>query len=165
MTRDDGAALDEVHHGMSTRSRYARYFRPVDRMSDSMRGALLDIDGRRQVALVAEHASTRAQRAIGIARYVVVAPGRAEIAYEVVDAWQGRGVATRLVHELVATARRNGVEQVEASVLEENVASLAVLRRCLPQLRITPEPDALTVTARLIERDLDLDELVAQLTA
>jgi RimJ/RimL family protein N-acetyltransferase len=165
MTRDDDRALDEVHEGLSPASRRARYFRPVDRMSDAMRAALLDIDGRRQVALVAEHRSAFGPRAVGISRYVVVTPGRAELAYEVVDAWQGRGIATRLLHELITTARSNGIEHLEASVLEDNAPSLAVLRRSLPQLRITPGPDALTVTARLVEGDLAIDELLAQLTA
>lgn len=133
-TPDDGAAVEQVFAGMSQASRRLRYLVSIDRLTPSMKQALLDVDGDRHVLLVAEVGPRRSRRAVGLARYVVDGPGRAEIAYEVVDAWQGRGVGTRLLRRLVAVARERGLDVLHGSVLAENRASLALLHRVIPQL-------------------------------
>jgi RimJ/RimL family protein N-acetyltransferase len=164
MTPDDGAALDAVFAGMSSESRRMRYLRPLDRLSPSVRAALLDLDGDRHTAFVAEHGRRDRRRAVGIARYVVVGDRHAEVAYEVVDAWHGRGVGTVLLDRLLDTARRNGVRTVEASVLPENAASLGLLRRALPDLRVTWRGGILEARASLVEEPLSLTGLLDDLT-
>lgn len=69
-------------------------------------------------------------RAIGIARFVRDAdePEAAEVAFAVVDDWQGRGVGRALVSELVALARDEGIERFRASVASGNEPALALLR-------------------------------------
>ena len=56
--------------------------------------------------------------------------GVVEIGYSVVDAYQGRGVASELVRALVERAWTKGVTRVIANTLPDNVASQSVLRRC-----------------------------------
>jgi ribosomal protein S18 acetylase RimI-like enzyme len=164
MTTDDGAALDAVFAGMSPTSRRLRYLRPLDQLGPSVRAALLDVDGARHAAFVAEQGRRGDRRAVGIARYVVNGDRHAEIAYEVVDAWHGRGVGTALVDRLVGAARLHGIRTVEASVLPDNVASLRLLRRALPGLRVTQRRDILEVHASLVEEPLSLAGLLDDLT-
>jgi RimJ/RimL family protein N-acetyltransferase len=164
MTPDDGAALDAVFAGMSPESRRLRYLRPLHRLSPSVRAALLDVDGDRHAAFVAEHGRPDRRRAVGIARYVVDGDGHAEIAYEVVDAWQGRGVGTVLLDRLLEAARVHGVRTVEASVLPDNAASLRLLRRALPDLRVTWRRDLLEARASLVDEPLSLAALLDDLT-
>jgi GNAT superfamily N-acetyltransferase len=65
---------------------------------------------------------------IGLAR--LVREGRTgEIAFEVADAWQGRGVGTLLCERLAADARAAGIERFRGDVSPDNVASRALLRR------------------------------------
>jgi RimJ/RimL family protein N-acetyltransferase len=164
MTPDDGAALDAVFAGMSPESRRMRYLRPIGRLSPSVRAALLDVDGDRHTAFVAEHGRRDRRRAVGIARYVVVDDDQhAEIAYEVADAWHGRGVGTLLLDRLLHTARRNGVRTVEASVLPDNAASLRLLRRALPDLRVTWRRDVLEARASLVDQPLSFAGLLDDL--
>ena len=66
---------------------------------------------------------------VGLARFVRDPDGpEAEVAFEVVDAWQGRGVGQRLVAELALLARSHGILRLRAHVARENRAALALLR-------------------------------------
>jgi GNAT superfamily N-acetyltransferase len=131
----DEDVVETVFAGLSALSRRRRYLAAVDELSPKMLATLRAVDGDRHVAFVAEVGRGRKRRPVGVARYVVDGPDRAEVAYEVVDSWQGRGVGTRLVGALVGAARSRGLEELHATVLPENAASLAVLRRHLPTLR------------------------------
>ena len=65
---------------------------------------------------------------VGIAR--LVRDGDvAEVAYAVVDEWQGRGVGTVLVDRLAEDARAAGIERFVAEVRPDNAPSLALARR------------------------------------
>lgn len=62
------------------------------------------------------------------AQYVVVEPGRAEIALTVADAWQGRGRGTLLLGQIVEAAAARAIHVLEGCVLPDNVAMLQVMR-------------------------------------
>ncbi len=65
---------------------------------------------------------------VGIAR--LVRDGNvAEVAYAVVDEWQGHGVGTVLVDRLAADARAAGIERFTAAIRPDNAPSLALARR------------------------------------
>jgi acyl-CoA synthetase (NDP forming) len=55
-------------------------------------------------------------------------PGRAEVALEVADAWQGLGVGTILLGQLAERAAARGIETFTALVLPENHAMIQVFR-------------------------------------
>ncbi len=59
---------------------------------------------------------------IGGGRYVVVEPGKAEIAFVVIDDYQGQGVGTLLMRHLAVIARKAGLRELIAEVLPENTA-------------------------------------------
>jgi RimJ/RimL family protein N-acetyltransferase len=162
LQRSDSSAVATVFHGLSPASRRRRYLAPVETLTGAMLTALVDVAPNRHVAFVAE---TRDGTPIGLSRYVVDTPGRAEIAYEVIDEWQGRGVGSRLLAALIASARENGVVTLHATLLADNDASLALLQRALPQLRIRRSNDVIAVTADLVPVDLTIDDVLDQLRA
>ncbi len=159
----DRDVVGEVFAGLSRSSRYARYLGAVEGLTGPMLDALSDVDPDRHVVLVAEVGHGRRRIPVGLARYVVDGPARAEIAYEVVDAWQGRGVGTRLARALIAEARRRGLAQVHATVLADNTASLRLLERVLPQARTRRHGDVVEVTAWLVEPPMEAADLLADL--
>jgi L-amino acid N-acyltransferase YncA len=161
LTVTDHDTVQAVFAGMSTASRSARYLAPVTQLTPGMLRALTDVAPTRHVALVAE---TPRGRPVGLARYVVDGPGRAELAYEVVDDWHGRGIGSRLLGELLAAARADGIRTVHASLSADNDRSLALLRRALPQLRVARAGHLLEVTAALAA-DLDLADVLEDLWA
>ena len=141
LRRDEGAPLDAVFAGLSPESRYLRFHSPVHRLSTPLRRALLDVDGCRHVALVAESPDGEA---VGIARLVRDArqTDGAEVAFEVVDAWQGRGVGRLLLTAIVEEAARIGVSRVHARVLVGNAAAEALVRAVFPVVRSRPDGEA-----------------------
>lgn len=118
-------ALLAVFDGMSTASRASRYLVGMPRLPATMLASLVDVDGHEHVAWVAGVD----RRPVGIARYVRVAPATVEVAFEVVDAWQGRGVGTMLLDAVTTVAAAHGVRRLRASVHPANAASLHLLAR------------------------------------
>jgi acetyl coenzyme A synthetase (ADP forming)-like protein len=77
------------------------------------------------VALVAMAHDRTGERALGIGRYVVLDDQRsAEVAFEVGDADQGRGIGTLLLEHLAAAARLHGIATFIAEVEADNRAML-----------------------------------------
>ncbi len=66
---------------------------------------------------------------MGAARYIVAQPGRAEVAFAVEDAHQGRGIGPALLRHLANIARGAGLEEFIAEVLPENASMLKVFER------------------------------------
>ena len=66
---------------------------------------------------------------VGGGRYILVQPGQAEIAFIVVDAYQGQGVGTILMRHLAALARDAGLKELVAEVLPENRAMLKLFNK------------------------------------
>ena len=62
---------------------------------------------------------------VAIARYIAnLDHESAEFAIVVADAWQGRGVATRLMKALIACARKKGLQRLVGTVLRANQGML-----------------------------------------
>ena len=144
----DGAVLDAVFAGLSAMSRFTRFHGAVPRLSARMRAQLAAVDGRTHMALGA----FVGPEPVGIARLIVVGPGRADLAVEVVDAWQGNGIGARLVREVVALGRERGITEVVAEVLAENTAMRRVLALTFPELLVTSAGPEITYVGRAPQR-------------
>jgi RimJ/RimL family protein N-acetyltransferase len=115
---------------LSTRSRYQRFFSPIQRLPASWLHRFVNVDYRERLALVAEHVSGAAPELVGVARYEPEGmPDEREIAVVIDDRWQARGLGTILVDELLRAADARGVTKFRAFVLADNVRMLAVLAR------------------------------------
>jgi len=167
MHRDEGALLDAVFAGLSAQSRYLRFHSPVRQLTGTTRRALLDIDGRDHVALVAE--SGRGDP-IGLARIIrdVDRRDEAEVAFEVVDTWQGRGVGRLLLTAIAERAAQVGISRVRALVLTENTAAFALLRAVFPRY-LTRHDGAVTELVGLLAGsdrwEITMDDILADLAA
>jgi RimJ/RimL family protein N-acetyltransferase len=89
-------------------------------------------------------------RAVGIGRLVrdTDAP-EAEIAFEVVDDWQGRGVGRRQAAELARLARREGILRLRASIERGNAPALALVRGLGELVASRSEGTAVEIVVRL----------------
>jgi RimJ/RimL family protein N-acetyltransferase len=82
----------------------------------------MEIDFSDHVALVALAEEDGRPTIVGGGRYVVVEPGRAEVAFIVIDGYQGQGLGAHLVRHLAGIARDAGLKELMAEVLPENTA-------------------------------------------
>ena len=71
----------------------------------------------------------RSPTLIGGGRYYVVEPGKAEIAFGLVDEYQGKGIGSALIRHLAAIGREAGLRELVAEVLSDNLPMLRVFER------------------------------------
>jgi acetate---CoA ligase (ADP-forming) len=113
----DEAALGELHDRLSPDSTYFRFFGlRAENASEVSR--LLRTDYDNEFSLVAESGA----RLSGVASYSrnPKLPERAEVAFTIADALQGRGVGTRMLETLAAIARDHQIRIFDAYVLHDN---------------------------------------------
>jgi RimJ/RimL family protein N-acetyltransferase len=128
---DDKRLIAEGIERLSPESRYRRFFRPLDRLSERDLVYLTEIDHTDHEALVAIDPETGAL--VGVARYVRGAePDLAEVSVAVGDPWQHRGVATALLERLVERAREAQITHFVALVLDENVEAIKLFEHLVP---------------------------------
>jgi len=143
---DDRAALADGFERLSPESRYRRFFGAMTRLRDRDLDYLTRVDHHDHEALIAFDAETG--QGVGVARYVRIGPEVAEPAMVVVDDWQGRGLGSLLLRDLVDRARDEGVRRFEAPVLASNPEAVRLLER-LGETTIEPQGRELQLTIEL----------------
>jgi len=124
---DDKERLHEHFRGLSEKSVYFRFMGIRRDLSPEDLKRLTELDFRNHVGLAATTTENGLERFIGVGRYICGAdPNRAEVAFAVLDAFQGRGIGTLLLEHLSLIADANGVTEFEADVLGENRQMLEV---------------------------------------
>ena len=124
---DDREELAAGVHRLSPESRYRRFFTPTSELRAAELSYLTDVDHHDHEALVAVDPPTG--HGVGVARFVRSPDDleRAEVAVAVADSWQGRGVATALLHRLTERAREEGVRCFTAEILAQNRPMLELI--------------------------------------
>ncbi len=146
---DDAEALQAFHVAQSERSTYLRFFASLERLPERDLERLVTVDHVDRVALVAVTGSPEAgtpERIIGVARYDVVEPETAEVAFNIADAHQGKGLASVLLEHLAAAARERGLRRFVAEVLPQNGRMIAVFREAGYEVRQRTEDGVVQVT-------------------
>jgi len=144
--RGDVDVLDAVFAGLSDHSRYLRFHGATPRLTRAVRTKLAAVDGRRHIAVAAFGPDGAP---IGIARLISLGLRDAELAIEVVDAWQGRGLGRRLLRAVADRGREEGYSRLVADVLSENTAMRVLLASVLPIVTVETEGHETTLTADL----------------
>ena len=85
----------------------------------------------------------------GGGRYIVVQPGQAEVAFAVVDEYQGRGIGRALMRHLTSIACAAGLQSFFAEVLPENTPMLQLFKRSGLPLSMRRDDQVVHVTIRL----------------
>ena len=117
----------EVFAGLSERSRRLRFLGAKPRLPERDLAQLVDVgrDGREAVVAIDQETG----QTLGIARFVRDADApEAEIAFSVVDVWQGRGLGKRLLAELRTLAREQNILRFRALIAHGNAPAFALVR-------------------------------------
>jgi RimJ/RimL family protein N-acetyltransferase len=113
----------------SAQSLYRRFFEIKSHFTEPEIEFFLNVDFVDHVALVAVVEENGRPVVIGGARYVVVQPGKAEVAFALIDDYQGHGIGAALLRHLAAIARNAGLEELIADVLPDNLPMLKVFEK------------------------------------
>ena len=148
LARSDRAAVAFAFGRLGARSREQRFlaFKPILTARDL--ALMTDVDHWHHDALIALSPPPRAP--VGIARYIRLDEfDVAEVAVEVVDSWQQRGVGRALVSALGERARRAGIRSFNATMLSNNRGAQALLRRFGPQTVVDSDQTVIEVMVAL----------------
>ena len=134
---------------ISAGSLYRRFFGVRRGFSEKEVAYFLNIDFVDHVALVAEQEEANRSVIVGGARYIVMKPGKAEVAFVVIDEYQGQGIGTALLRHLAEIARDAGLRELVAEVLPGNEAMLKVFEKSGLPLITKSESDVVEVSLNL----------------
>lgn len=120
--------VDELRRGferLSDRSKYLRFFTPLQRLPAEWATRLTDLDHRTHRAWVAYDPDADAPEpglGVGVARLVELPedPTSAEAAISVTDDYQGRGIGRLLLDVVTGTAAVAGYHTLVTNILREN---------------------------------------------
>jgi RimJ/RimL family protein N-acetyltransferase len=146
----DRTHLEAAIARMSDESLYRRFFGPKHHFTEKEAAYFLNIDFVNHTALVAVADENGKEVIIGGGRYVVAEPGRAEVAFAVVDEYQGQGLAAALMRALATIARQAGLSQMIAEVLAGNAAMLKVFQKSGLKMSTQREGPVVHVTLTLV---------------
>ena len=141
----DTETVSALFERLGSRSRERRFCGAKPRLSDRELAMLARVDDTHHVLVgfVDGHPEP-----VGIAR--LVRDGRsAEVAFEVADAYQGRGIGTILTRELAADARAAGITELQATVCGDNPPAVSLLARIASSLHVSWRGRERELVARL----------------
>ncbi|MFI7589249.1 GNAT family N-acetyltransferase [Spongisporangium articulatum] len=118
----DAKGLQEFHDEQSSESVYMRFFAPMPHLSDRDAERFARVDHHDRVAFVV----TVGDKIAGIGRYDTLSEGVAEVAFNIADVHQGRGLGSVLLEHLAAAARETGIHTFHAEVLPQNRKMVSV---------------------------------------
>ncbi len=143
---EDAAAHAAFFARLSPQDVRYRFFSAIRALSTEQIVRLTQVDYEREMALLAVRPDGTT---VGVARLVrEMDTGEAEFAIIMQADAKGRGVASAMMHQLLAWGRAKGVREVVGQVLADNAPMLAFIRKLGFKIRRTPG-DADVMEARL----------------
>jgi len=132
-----------------TQSLQRRFFVVKRGFSEKEIAFFMNIDFANHVALVALADEGERKVIIGGGRYIITEPGEAEIAFVVIDDYQGQGIGTLLMRHLAVIALKAGLKALIADVLPENAAMRKVFGKFGFQARRGTDPQVVHLVLAL----------------
>jgi GNAT superfamily N-acetyltransferase len=153
---DDGPKIRRAFLNLERDTVYTRFLGSKADVSDAELGRVTGADFERSVALLVTIGTGEDEVVIGGASYFVngcdAAMGRsAELAFTVEEDFQRRGIGSLLMRHMIAIARVEGLDRLEADVLSRNRSMLNVFRRCGLPMAVRHEGDVIHVILSLRE--------------
>jgi RimJ/RimL family protein N-acetyltransferase len=149
LRQNDEADMLEAIDRTNAESLRRRFFVTKRGFSETEKAFFLNVDFVNHVALVATIDDSSRRMIVGGGRYIVTEPGTGEVAFVVVDAYQGQGIGALLTRHLVNLARAAGLKELAADVLPENAAMRKVLGKFGFQTGCSQDPGVIHMTVPL----------------
>jgi acetyltransferase len=136
---EDENRLRELFHSLSEESMRYRFFQVIREMSHETMTRYCNIDYNREIAIIAE-TQTKKGKIVGVARLILQPDRRkGEFAVVVADQWQGQGLGSRLVNQIIEISKELGVDTLSADVLTSNRKMLSLCKRTGFELKKSDE--------------------------
>jgi GNAT superfamily N-acetyltransferase len=124
---NDKQRLLQHFQNLSSQSVYYRFFGLKRSLDDADLRGFTELDFVNHVGLAATLGCDASERFIGVGRYIRCGGSpRAEVAFAVLDEYQGHGIGTLLLKHLARIAQMKGIKEFAADVLGSNKQMLEV---------------------------------------
>ena len=146
----DASAERAFIEGLSAVAMRMRFMGHIKSPNEAFISRLTNLDGIRDVALVAVTKDGAADKIVGVSRYSRHAiENRCECALAVSDEWQHNGLGTALMRHLIEIAKAQGLALMESTELAENLDMRTLMHELGFHLRSDPD-DASQVIYSLV---------------
>lgn len=121
LRKEDAKLERNFIRDLSPESRWMRFLGQIAEPSDSLIRKLTELDYQHDMAFIALSHEGGTTREVGVSRYSLGPDGQScECAVTVADAWQGKGLGTILMRDLIDIARKRGVHSMFSIDANEN---------------------------------------------
>jgi len=121
LRKEDAALERDFIRNLSPESRWMRFLGQIGDPSDSLIRKLTELDYQHDMAFIALSRESGIVREVGVSRYSLAPDGQScECAVTVADTWQGKGLGTVLMRDLIDIARRRGIHSMFSIDANEN---------------------------------------------
>jgi len=140
---------------LSKEAKYFRFMNSIHELSQEMLVRFTQIDYHNEMALIAVQQLDGVEVQIGVARYTTNPDKTScEFALVVSDKWQSKGIAHRLMRNLMEVARDRDLEVMEGQVLSTNTKMLELMASLDFDTSIDPDDTSIKrVVAQLHKLD------------
>jgi acetyltransferase len=140
---------------LSKEAKYFRFMNSIHELSQEMLVRFTQIDYHNEMALIAVQQLDGVEVQIGVARYTTNPDKTScEFALVVSDKWQSKGIAHRLMSNLMEVARDRDLEVMEGQVLSNNTKMLELMASLDFETSIDPDDTSIKrVVAQLHKLD------------
>jgi acetyltransferase len=129
---------------LSEESRYFRFMKSVEQLSETLLVRFTQIDYSREMALIAVRTENDKEIELGVTRYAINPDGEScEFALVVADSMRGTGLGQKLITALMDIARSKGLKKIEGEVLKNNANMLKLMKRLGFTAKVNPEDSSI----------------------
>lgn len=128
-TRADVPAVQDFIGRLSLQSRYRRFFYAAHELTPPMQRQFTRANPKVEMSLLAVRVDEQGRETlVGTAQYAVARwPELCEFAVVVADEWQRKGIARRLLRDLIGVATVAGLQSMQGDTLADNEAMRRLL--------------------------------------
>ena len=126
---EDAPLLLDMHNHLSPRTKYYRFFSPLNELPEELLIKFTQVDYKKDMALIALESDEPGAVILAAARFITRPDcGDAEFAVVSRDEWQGKGIGRVLLENLILSAKEKEIECMCGYVLAENTHMLSLAR-------------------------------------
>jgi acetyltransferase len=134
---------------LSAKSKYFRFMRSVNELTQEMLVRFTQLDYHRELALIGVVEQNGEEVEVGVSRYAMNPDGKScEFAVIVADEWQRKGIGSHLMDTLMDAARQRGFQTMDGEILADNHNMLGLVKSLGFQIHTSPDDPTVKVAER-----------------
>lgn len=134
---------------LSAKSKYFRFMRSVNELTQEMLVRFTQLDYHRELALLGIIEQNGEEIEVGVTRYAMNPDGTScEFAVIVADEWQRKGIGSHLMNTLMDAARKRGFQTMDGEILADNHNMLGLVKSLGFQIHTSPDDPSVKVAEK-----------------